>query len=75
VIDELLNLELYRREFQFNQPVFPPDLEEEGDDIGGEEINGLGPAGESFIVLNNGGGGQIEIREGGNLLMDQFGST
>ena len=25
VIDELLNLELYRREFQFKEPKFPPD--------------------------------------------------
>jgi len=34
VIDELLNLELYKREFQFKQPVFPPDEDEaEGDEI------------------------------------------
>ena len=29
VIDELLNLELYRREFQFKQPTFQPNDEEE----------------------------------------------
>ena len=67
VIDELLNLELYRREFQFNNPAFAqePD-EEEGDEI---ENEGMGPGGESVIMLN-GGGGQIEIREGGNVLVD-----
>ena len=72
VIDELLNLELYRREFQFNNPIFPQEPEEEeGDEI---ENEGMGPAGESLILLN-GGGGQIEIREGGNLLIDEFGAT
>jgi len=28
VIDELLNLELYKREFQFKEPQFPPDEED-----------------------------------------------
>ena len=28
IIDELLNIELYRREYQFNQPIFPDELEE-----------------------------------------------
>ena len=72
VIDELLNLELYRREFQFNNPVFPqePD-DDEGDDF---ENEGVGIGGDSVILLN-GGGGQIEIREGGNLLVDEFGAT
>lgn len=32
IIDELLNLELYRREFQFLPPKFAPDLEEDVDD-------------------------------------------
>ena len=72
VIDELLNLELYRREFQFNNPTFAQELDdEEGDEI---ENEGMGPGGESVIMLN-GGGGQIEIREGGNLLVDEFGAT
>ena len=72
VIDELLNLELYRREFQFNNPTFAQELDdEEGDEI---ENEGMGPGGESLIMLN-GGGGQIEIREGGNLLVDEFGAT
>jgi len=54
VIDELLNLELYRREFQFNPPVFPQELEdEEGDEINNDD-SALG--GESLILLNGGGG-------------------
>ncbi len=69
IIDELLNLELYRREFQFKDPIFTQDLEEEGDDV--SEESSLGPNGESVILLN-GGGGQIEIREGGNLIMDVY---
>lgn len=54
VIDELLNLELYRREFQFNNPVFPqePD-DDEGDDF---ENEGVGIGGDSVILLNGGGG-------------------
>ena len=73
VIDELLNLELYRREFQFNQPVFPQELEEEeGDELANND-SALG--GNDSLILLNGGGGQIEIREGGNLLIDQFGAT
>lgn len=36
VIDELLNLELYRREFQFKEPRFPPDDEDAADD--GDDI-------------------------------------
>ena len=28
IIDELLNIELYRREYQFHQPVFPEENEE-----------------------------------------------
>ena len=27
IIDELLNIELYRREYQFNSPVFPQEEE------------------------------------------------
>lgn len=46
------------------------DLEEEGDEVS-EEAGGFAPNGESVIMLN-GGGGQIEIREGGNLIIDQF---
>ena len=69
IIDELLNLELYRREFQFKDPIIPVDLEEEGDEV--TEESGLGPNGESVIMLN-GGGGQIEIREGGNLITDIY---
>jgi hypothetical protein len=64
-----LNLELYRREFQFKDPVIPVDLEDEGDEV--TEESGLGPNGESVIMLN-GGGGQIEIREGGNLITDIY---
>ena len=69
IIDELLNLELYRREFQFKDPIMPTDLEDEGDEV--TEESGLGPNGESVILLN-GGGGQIEIREGGNLITDIY---
>ena len=29
IIDQLLNIELYRRNFQFCQPIFPPDNEEQ----------------------------------------------
>jgi hypothetical protein len=55
VIDELLNLELYRREFQFNNPTFAQEPEEEeGDEI--ENNEGMGPGGESVIMLNGGGG-------------------
>jgi|FrelakmetLWP11LW_1041352.scaffolds.fasta_scaffold07261_3 hypothetical protein len=28
IIDELLNIELYRREYQFSPPIFPPEEEE-----------------------------------------------
>ena len=31
IIDELLNIELYRRDYQFHEPIFPPD-DDEGDD-------------------------------------------
>lgn len=38
VVDELLNLELYRREFQFKEPKFTPDEDmDEGDDVGGDD--------------------------------------
>ena len=51
VIDELLNLELYRREFQFKDPKFPADEEDdEGDEVGDE--NG----GNDVITINGGGG-------------------
>lgn len=53
VVDELLNLELYRREFQFLQPVFPPDEEEEGDDLEDD--------GDEEVVLIN--GGRIQAKE------------
>lgn len=40
IIDELLNIELYRRNFQFNPPVIPEDdasdAEELPEDEGGE---------------------------------------
>lgn len=53
IIDELLNLELYKREFQFKQPTFPPDDEEtEGDDID----DGGGTGSEQVFVINGGGG-------------------
>jgi len=32
LIDELVNIELYRREFEFMQPVFPPDDESDSND-------------------------------------------
>jgi len=57
IIDELLNLELYRREFQFNQPVFPPDEEEEPDDDENQEED---QHNDSVILIN---GGKIEARE------------
>lgn len=52
IIDELLNIELYRREYQFHQPVFPDENDESqnlGDDEfeddpnlhGAQEINGI----------------------------------
>lgn len=51
IIDELLNVELYRREYQFHPPVFPDELEESAtqddqleDDPslhGKHEINGI----------------------------------
>ncbi len=53
IIDELLNLELYRREFQFLQPQFPPDDEEEPD----EEEHDQDASGDLAVVIN---GGQIE---------------
>lgn len=49
--------------------MIPADLEDEGDDV--TEESGLGPNGESVIMLN-GGGGSIEIREGGNLITDVY---
>lgn len=53
IIDELLNLELYRREFQFLQPVFPPDDEE---DLDGEEDQNQDEDsdGENVIMINGG---------------------
>ena len=30
IVDELLNIELYRREYQFHPPVFPEEAEESG---------------------------------------------
>ena len=51
IIDELLNIELYRREYQFHLPIIPEDLEDstqlgdEPDDDpnlhGVQEINGI----------------------------------
>lgn len=59
MIDELLNLELYRREFQFKEPKFPPDEEEdEGDEVGEED------AFDKTLVINGENGGHIEIRDG-----------
>lgn len=55
IIDELLNLELYRREFQFFNPIFPPDTEDEG-----EEEEGYGDGNEDSVILIN---GEIEARE------------
>ena len=57
IIDELLNLELYRREFQFLPPKFAPDVEdEEADEASGGEDNE-----EDNIIRIN--GGMIEARE------------
>ena len=53
VIDELLNLELYRREFQFKDPKFPRDDDDlEGDDVSGDNFDG--PM-DQTIILNGGG--------------------
>jgi len=50
IIDELLNIELYRREYQFHMPVFPTEVDDSGqlDDLeddpnlqGYQEINGI----------------------------------
>jgi hypothetical protein len=56
IIDELLNLELYRREFQFLQPVFPPDEEEDQED---ESTGDIDTSDQVFYI--NG----IEAREFG----------
>jgi hypothetical protein len=48
-------LELYRRNFQFHQPIFPPDE----DDLGPEEEED-DTHNDSVILIN---GGQIEARE------------
>lgn len=37
IIDELLNIELYRRNFQFNQPVIPEDDASDAEDLPEEE--------------------------------------
>jgi hypothetical protein len=58
IIDELLNLELYRRDFKFLTPVVPPDEEDEGDDEEGDD--GGGNNEEAVIMIN---GGKIEARE------------
>jgi hypothetical protein len=63
IIDELLNLELYRREFQFLQPVFPPDEEDEGED----ESTGETDVGDQVFHING-----IEMRE---ISLDQNGGT
>jgi hypothetical protein len=50
IIDELLNVELYRREYQFHPPSFPEEVGDSGtlDDLeddpnlhGAQEINGI----------------------------------
>lgn len=51
IIDELLNVELYRREYQFHPPIFPEEADESAnldDDVqddpnlhGVQEINGI----------------------------------
>jgi hypothetical protein len=58
VIDELLNLELYKREFQFLQPKFPPDDEnlDEFDEENADNLEGS----DSVFLIN---GGVIEARE------------
>jgi hypothetical protein len=41
VIDELLNLELYKREFQFKEPKFPQDdVDDEGDELENDDAAG-----------------------------------
>lgn len=55
IIDELLNIELYRKQFQFHQPIIPPDEEEEGDDEPEDDAHD-----DSIILIN---GGKIEARE------------
>ena len=41
VIDELLNLELYKREFQFKEPKFPQeDFDDEGDELDNGDAGG-----------------------------------
>jgi hypothetical protein len=39
LIDELVNLELYRRDFEFTSPTFPEenDAEQSGEECGDEE--------------------------------------
>ena len=49
-------MELYRREFQFNQPVFPPDEEENPDDEEEDEDQSQ----DAVILIN---GGVIQARE------------
>lgn len=39
LIDELLNVELYRREYQFYQPVFPQDMFEDEKEEDDEDQN------------------------------------
>ena len=51
IIDELLNVELYRREYQFHPPIFPEEVDESAnldDDVqddpnllGFQDINGI----------------------------------
>ena len=52
IVDELLNVELYRREYQFHPPLFPDELDESASQAGEEleddpnlhgvhEINGI----------------------------------
>jgi hypothetical protein len=47
IIDELLNIELYRRDYQFSMPKFPADNGDEDEDEdemnfhGTQELNGI----------------------------------
>jgi len=37
IIDELLNIELYRRNFQFNHPIIPGDEDQDAQELPEEE--------------------------------------
>ena len=56
LVDELLNIELYRREYQFFQPAFPKEAE--ADESPEEEEVGEG---EENRIFSTGGGGISDL--------------